>query len=35
MAATRREGKRVFCSVADRQLLDSLALPYRLCCPPE
>jgi ArsR family transcriptional regulator len=35
VVAARRDGKRVFYSVADRQLLDILALLYRLYCPQE
>jgi DNA-binding transcriptional ArsR family regulator len=31
----RRDGKRVFYSVADRQLLDILAVLYRVYCPQE
>lgn len=32
---TRREGKNIFYRVADRALLDILALLYRLYCPQE
>jgi DNA-binding transcriptional ArsR family regulator len=32
---TRRDGKRVFYSVADRQLLEILAVLYRIYCPQE
>ena len=35
VVATRRDGKRVFYSVADHQLLDILALLYRLYCPQD
>lgn len=30
---TRREGKRIFYSVADSRLLEVLAVLYRLYCP--
>ncbi|MBN9407580.1 MAG: helix-turn-helix transcriptional regulator [Burkholderiales bacterium] len=32
---TRREGKQIFYSVADRNLLEMLELLYRLYCPKE
>jgi DNA-binding transcriptional ArsR family regulator len=32
---TRREGKNIYYSVADRALLDVLAVLYRLYCPKE
>jgi ArsR family transcriptional regulator len=32
---TRREGKNVYYSVADRQLLEVISLLYRLYCPQE
>ncbi len=32
---TRREGKQIFYSVADRKLLEMLELLYRLYCPKE
>lgn len=32
---TRRDGKNIFYSVADRKLLEFLALLYRLYCPKE
>jgi len=35
VVATRKDGKRVFYSVADRQLLDILAVLYRVYCPED
>ena len=35
VVATRRDGKRVFYSVADPQLIDILAVLYRLYCPQD
>jgi ArsR family transcriptional regulator len=35
VVATRREGKRVFYSVADRDLLEVLVVLYRLYCSEE
>ena len=35
VVATRRQGKNVFYRVADRDLLEILALLYRLYCPEE
>jgi DNA-binding transcriptional ArsR family regulator len=32
---TRREGKNVFYSVADKQLLEVISVLYRLYCPEE
>lgn len=32
---TRREGKNVFYSVADKQLLELISVLYRLYCPEE
>ena len=32
---TRREGKNVFYSIADRQLLEVISVLYRLYCPEE
>jgi DNA-binding transcriptional ArsR family regulator len=32
---TRREGKNIYYSVADKALLDILAVLYRLYCPKE
>lgn len=32
---TRREGKNIYYSVADRSLLDILAVLYRLYCPKD
>ena len=35
VVATRRQGKNVFYRVADRDLLEILAVLYRLYCPEE
>lgn len=35
VVTTRRDGKNIFYSVADPQLLEVLALLYRLYCPKE
>ena len=35
VVATRREGKNIFYSVADADLLEILAVLYRLYCPKE
>ena len=35
VVATRRQGKNIYYSVADRALLEILAVLYRLYCPKE